>query len=130
MTTAVSQTTPEQRRAAKAQAILADSGQWGRGSFRDGRPFYAVPSQCQPGLFHMTDGRECTCQDFRRHGGPCKHARAVAAFQALSAQPAPVAPRQQPQERACVECGARVRAESIYRTCGDCTNPAAPLLAA
>jgi hypothetical protein len=35
--------------------------------------FYAIPSESEAGLYHLTDTRECSCRDFRRRRQPCKH---------------------------------------------------------
>ena len=79
MAVAVSQTTPEQRRAAKAHAILADSGQWGRGSFRDGSRVYLIRSQCNPQVWYAVDEQRCGCTDYKRRQAACKHVLAVQA---------------------------------------------------
>ena len=74
MTITVSTTDP---RSLKALAILETVDRWVRGHRKaDGRSFYAVPSQTSS-LVYMVDTRECTCEDFRRRGQPCKHSLAV-----------------------------------------------------
>lgn len=88
-------------RSVKALLIFAASHLWQQGHTKDGRPFFGIPSCSEPGLFHMVDQRECTCQDFKRRGGvdaPCKHVIAVrfwfAAFQtgAVAPKPRPATP--------------------------------------
>ena len=107
-------------RSAKALEIVATAATWPTGRTSDGRPFYAVPSQREAGLFHMTDGRECSCQDFQRRGIACKHARAVAAWEAGGAPQGAAAP---PVRRVCSRqgCDWTVRPESIYSTCDECS---------
>jgi hypothetical protein len=61
----------------RARAIAADAGQWIKLRFTDGRKAYGVPSQSEANVFHVTDGRTCTCKDYQRRQQPCKHARAV-----------------------------------------------------
>ena len=123
MTTVVSSIDP---RSAKALEIVATAATWQRGRTKDGRPFYAVPSQSAPNAFHMTDGTACTCRDHVSRAVTCKHIRAVVALEALSApQVAAAAPavEQAPSTRVCSlkGCGTRVRPESIYASCEECT---------
>src|SRR6185436_15410601 len=58
---------------------------------RDGRPFFAIPGS-EAGLLHMTDQRDCSCQDRQRSGNVCKHMRAVRLWMAAFATGA-VAPK-------------------------------------
>ena len=80
MTITVSTSDP---RSVKALAILADSGQWLKLRTRDGRKYYGVPSQSEPGRFYAADCYGCDCPDFlkRLESGrasfPCKHMLAV-----------------------------------------------------
>jgi hypothetical protein len=79
----------EDARSIKAIEIAAGAGQWLKCRTRDGRKLYAVPSQSEPGVYHLTDAQSCDCQDFKRHGlsgvrlghtgehRPCKHILAV-----------------------------------------------------
>jgi predicted nucleic acid-binding Zn finger protein len=64
-------------RTLKALDIEATAGQWARCRTRDGRKFYAVPSQHDANVRYLVDLRTCTCPDFQRRGGPCKHILAV-----------------------------------------------------
>jgi hypothetical protein len=64
-------------RSVKALALLSGADRWQRGRTRDGRSFYAVPSQRTAGLFHMADTRGCSCRDFQRRNVACKHMIAV-----------------------------------------------------
>ena len=66
----------DDRRSLKALALLAGADRWQKGHTRDGRSFYAVPSQSSD-VLHMTDTRACTCRDFQRRQAPCKHVLAV-----------------------------------------------------
>ena len=80
MTITVSTADP---RSVKALAILADSGQWLKLRTHDGRKYYGVPSQSEPGRFYAADCYGCDCPDFlkRLESGrasfPCKHVLAV-----------------------------------------------------
>jgi len=120
-------TTARDPRSAKALEIVAAAATWTTGRTRDGRAFYAVPSQSAPSAYHMVDATDCTCADRRRRGTVCKHMRAVAALEAVSApQVAVVAPtvEQAPSTpRVCslTGCGQPVRPESIYSSCEECT---------
>ena len=67
----------DDRRSLKALALLEAAGTWQKGRTRDGRSFYAVPSQGTPGLLHMADTRACSCRDYRERRQPCKHVFAV-----------------------------------------------------
>ena len=70
MVVQVSSTDP---RSLKALAILATADRWQRGHTKDGRSFYAVPSQSVPNAYHMADCHACTCKDFERRQTECKH---------------------------------------------------------
>jgi hypothetical protein len=99
-----------EHRTTRALDIAAGAGQWIRMTDREtgGRRLYRVTSA------------GCTCPDRGCRGLVCKHMRAVRAFEATSADPAPVAAPERPQARQCVRCGERVRPESIYAACEDC----------
>ena len=74
-----------------ALALLLNADTWQkRGQTKDGRRFYAVPSRSRPGLYQLTDGASCTCEDFTRNGQRCAHARAAALYRVRQAgQPRP-----------------------------------------
>ena len=73
MTITVSTADP---RSLKALALLAGADRWQKGHTRDGRSFYAVPSQSGD-VLHMADTRACTCRDYERRQDACKHVLAV-----------------------------------------------------
>src|SRR5215212_935150 len=85
------------KRDGKALALFARCSEWQTGHTKDGRPFFAIPGS-EPGLLHMTDQRDCSCQDRQRSRNVCKHMRAVrfwmAAFAtgAVAPKPRPVTP--------------------------------------
>jgi len=70
MTITVSTTDP---RSLKALAVLETADRWQKGRTNDGRSFWAIPSETQRGLLHMTSTRECSCPDYQRRGIACKH---------------------------------------------------------
>ena len=74
MTITISSNDP---RSIKAVGIAATSGQWLKCRGHDGQKVYGVPGQSEPGRYYLTDTRSCTCPDFQRRGGPCKHIAAV-----------------------------------------------------
>jgi len=63
-------------RSLKALALLETADRWQKGHTKDGRSFYAVPSQSGD-VLHMVDCRACTCRDFERRQDACKHILAV-----------------------------------------------------
>ncbi len=73
MTITVSTADP---RSLKALALLEGADRWQKGHNRDGRSFYAVPSQ-SGSVLHMADTRACTCRDYERRQQACKHVLAV-----------------------------------------------------
>lgn len=69
--------TSSESRHSKALALLANSGQWLRDrQLRSGHVATGIPSQRIRGLYHWTDGRTCSCADFRRRQQACKHVTA------------------------------------------------------
>ena len=72
------------RRDGKALALFAAAQEWQTGHTKDGRPFFAIPGS-ESGLFHMTDQRDCSCQDRQRSRNVCKHMRAVRLWMAAFA---------------------------------------------
>ena len=82
------------KRDGKALALFARCAEWQSGHTKDGRPFFAIPGS-EAGLFHMTDQRDCSCQDRQRSRNVCKHMRAVRLWMAAFATGA-VAPKPRP----------------------------------
>src|SRR5215203_5387382 len=82
------------KRDGKALALFARCAEWQTGHTKDGRPFFAIPGS-EAGLFHMTDQRDCSCQDRQRARNVCKHMRAVRFWMAAFATGA-VAPKPRP----------------------------------
>jgi len=80
------------KRDGKALALFARCAEWQTGHTKDGRPFFAIPGS-EPGLLHLTDQRDCSCQDRQRSRNVCKHMRAVrlwmAAYQTGAVVPKP-----------------------------------------
>ena len=74
MTITISSNDP---RSIKALQIAAEVGQWLKCRGADGSKRYGIPSQSVAGLYYLADTRSCTCPDFQRRGGPCKHIVAV-----------------------------------------------------
>ena len=74
MTSTISSNDP---RSVKAIEIAAISGQWLKCRTADGSKRYGFPSQSVAGLYYLADTQSCTCLDFQRRGGPCKHVVAV-----------------------------------------------------
>ena len=74
MTITISSNDP---RSIKALQIAAEVGQWLKCRGADGSKRYGIPSQSVAGLYYLADTRSCTCPDFVRRGGPCKHVLAV-----------------------------------------------------
>jgi len=64
----------------RADAILANAGQWLRIRTRDGRPLaFGIPSTRDSLHVYLVRPNACTCPDSAR-GHRCKHQRAVAAY--------------------------------------------------
>jgi hypothetical protein len=68
---------PQQPRSTRAVEIASGAGQWLKCRTADGAKRYGIPSQSMVGLYYLADTRSCTCPDFQRRGGPCKHSVAV-----------------------------------------------------
>jgi hypothetical protein len=53
-----------------------------RVTLKSGRKVYGIPSRTSPGLFHLTDGSECSCKDWtsRQPEGGCAHMRAAVLY--------------------------------------------------
>ena len=67
----------EDPRSIKAIQIAAEAGQWAKCRARDGRKFYAVPSQRDSSVRYLADLNTCSCPDFQRRGSACKHVLAI-----------------------------------------------------
>jgi hypothetical protein len=63
-------------RADRARFVAAGANGWLKVRSKDGRKFYGVPSQSQPGRYFLTDTRTCDCPSYR-WTGDCKHRQAV-----------------------------------------------------
>ena len=82
------------KRDGKALALFARCAEWQTGHTKDGRPFFAIPGS-EPGLLHMADQNDCSCQDRQRSRNVCKHMRAVRFWMAAFATGA-VVPKPRP----------------------------------
>jgi hypothetical protein len=53
-----------------------------RVTLKGGRRVYGLPSRTTAGLFHLTDGSECSCKDWtsRQPEGGCAHMRAAVLY--------------------------------------------------
>jgi len=110
-----------EQRTTRALDIAAGAGQWIRMTDREtGGRSYGIRSSDGRRLYRVTSAG-CSCPDRGARGATCKHMRAVRAFEATVPAPTPVATRQAPQARPCTRCSGRVRPESIYDLCDDCT---------
>lgn len=89
------------KRDGRALALFARCAEWQTGHTKDGRSFFAIPGS-EPGLFHMTDQRDCSCPDRQRSRNVCKHMRAVRFWMAAFATGA-VAPKPRPATPAAVD---------------------------
>lgn len=129
------------KRDGRALALFARSNEWQQGHTKDGRSFFAIPGS-EAGLFHMTDQRDCSCQDRQRSRNVCKHMRAIRLWLAAFATGA-VAPKPRPVATGATDddvvvllpAGAAYLAasapaprpsyESLYPPCRDCGDLAA-----
>ena len=68
---------PQEQQSLRAVEIASGAGQWLKCRTADGAKRYGIPSQSMVGLYYLADTRSCTCPDFQRRGGPCKHSVAV-----------------------------------------------------
>jgi len=110
-----------EHRTTRALDIAAGAGQWIRMTDREtGGRSYGIRSSDGRRLYRVTVAG-CTCPDRGARGVTCKHMRAVRAFEATGTAPSPVAAPERPQGRPCTRCGGRVRPESIYDLCDDCS---------
>jgi hypothetical protein len=64
------------KRDGRALALFARHTEWQQGKTKDGRSFFAIPGS-EPGLYHLTDARDCSCPDRQQRQTVCKHMRAV-----------------------------------------------------
>ena len=76
-------TTTTDPRTDRARTIASGASQWLKCRTADGKKYYSVPSQTDPTRRYLVDLRSCTCPDFQRRGGPCKHMAAVRLHVAL-----------------------------------------------
>jgi hypothetical protein len=63
------------KRDGKALALFARYQDWQQAKLKDGRSVFAIPAS-EPGAFHFSNGRDCSCQDRQRSRNVCKHMRA------------------------------------------------------
>jgi SWIM zinc finger len=64
-------------RTTRAERLLASCGQWLKLRDHDGRKLaYGIESERRPGVYHLANTRQCTCEDWVR-GFTCKHVMAV-----------------------------------------------------
>jgi hypothetical protein len=66
-----------------ALIYFLNSDKWQhRVTLRSGRKVYGIPSRTSAGLFHLTDGAECSCKDWttRQPEGGCAHMRAAVLY--------------------------------------------------
>lgn len=116
------------KRDGKALALFARCTEWQTGHTKDGRPFFAIPGS-EAGLLHMTDQRDCSCQDRQRSRNVCKHMRAVRLWMAAFATGA-VAPKPRPgasaqdDRIALTPDGAAYLASMSESDCQQCAAPA------
>ena len=83
MTIEISSTDP---RDLAALGLLLRSDTWQRRvTVRDGRRAYAIPSRSRPGLFWLTDGSDCGCEDRVKNGARCAHMRAAVLYRVRQA---------------------------------------------
>jgi len=110
-----------ENRTARGLDIAAGAGQWIKITDREtGGRSYGIRSSDGRRLYNVSSNG-CTCPDRGARGATCKHMRAVRAFEATVPAPSPVAVPERPQGRPCTKCGGRVRGESIYSQCDDCS---------
>lgn len=63
-----------QKRDMDALLYLRNADQWQkRVTLKDGRRAYGIPSRTRDGLYHLTDGTDCSCEDRLRNGARCAH---------------------------------------------------------
>ncbi len=73
-----------ERHAARVNLLTAARPAWLTVTNRQtGEIAYAVPSQTQPGKFHLTDGQTCDCKGFS-YRRTCAHVAAAAALQGVA----------------------------------------------
>lgn len=74
----VTQLSTDEARDRDALLYLRNVDQWQKQIvLRNGRRVYGIPSRSRPGLFHLTDGTDCTCEDHAGRGFHCAHMRAA-----------------------------------------------------
>jgi hypothetical protein len=75
--------TTSSRRDLDALVYFLNSHLWQkRVTLKSGRQVYGLPSRTSAGLFHLTDGSECSCKDWtsRQPDGGCAHMRAAVLY--------------------------------------------------
>ena len=71
----------------RAYLLLARAGQWADVKLQDGSHAFAIPSESEPGKYHISNGRACTCPAFlgpvhvSGSARPCKHMICVSLHQ-------------------------------------------------
>lgn len=72
------QLTTDEARDMDALVYLRHVDQWQKQiHLKSGRRVYGLPSRTRPGLFHLTDGSDCSCEDRVRNSTRCAHMRAA-----------------------------------------------------
>jgi hypothetical protein len=77
------QLTTTSKRDLDALVYFLNASMWQkRVTLKSGRQVYGLPSRSSAGLFHLTDGSECTCKDWttRQPEGGCAHMRAAVLY--------------------------------------------------
>jgi hypothetical protein len=86
------QLTTTSKRDLDALVYFLNASKWQkRVTLKSGRQVYGIPSRTSAGLFHLTDGRECSCKDWttRQPEGGCAHMRAAVLYRMERAAEAP-----------------------------------------
>lgn len=81
-------------RTIRALELAAQAEYWLKGANPRGEEVFGLPSQSEPGQYHIvTDAETCTCPDFVQRGVPCKHVLAVRLYSELMRAQNSVRPR-------------------------------------
>jgi hypothetical protein len=113
-----------QKRDMDALLYLRGADRWQkRVTLKDGRRAYGIPSRTRDGLYHLTDGTDCTCEDRLRNGARCAHMIAAtlyrmerAATEAASAPAATVESLPTHGARCLTDMDAQAALDEIMRT--------------